>query len=843
VATAIDYRIEFKNLTGNDPFPWQSSLFDCFTTGALPTSCDIPTGLGKTAVIPIWLIALATKPERVPRRLVYVVNRRTVVDQATKEAMDIRGRISGDLKTRLDSLCSMPSGPPLAISTLRGQFADNREWSADPAQPAIIVGTVDMIGSRLLFSGYRSGFKTRPLHAGFLGQDSLIVHDEAHLEPAFNDLLRAIETEQRLSPEWRSFRVLELSATSRGGDALRLTDTDRSNAVVNQRFRASKTIHLHPIEDEKKAPEAIVTLALKHRDAASTVLVFARTVKDVQSIAERLRREKQAVEVLTGTLRGKERDDLITRPTFHRFLPGSPSGSDTAYLICTSAGEVGINISADHLVCDLSTFDSMAQRFGRVNRFGLRSDTRIDIVHPLTFDEKKEPGEHRQRTVALLRKLRGDGSPLALGSLDLDERLAAFSPAPLIRPTSDVLFDAWALTTIHGKLPGRPPVADYLHGVSEWEPPRTTVAWREEVDVMLGVMLDLEKPEDLLEDYPLKPQELIKDSSDRVFEELVKLARRDPNQPAWLIDDQGTVEVLTVADLADKDKKDRTQNQTVLLGPKGGGLRNGFLDGASETADDVADDWFTDEDKTTRRRVRVWEGDENLADKVRGMRLVRRVRFPADDDDDDARPAWLWYERPLQADNDGSAFARHPVLLQVHTSDVRENLDRIVTALDLPPDMKAALPVAAKLHDQGKQRVKWQRGIGRPGHLTDWYAKSGRGWKGIDFNDGYRHELGSLMEAIRDPEFLALTEHQQDLVLHLIATHHGRGRPHFPAEEVFDYEREGEDVARVAAEVPRRFARLQRQYGRWGLAYLESLLRAADYAASASPSNYEEDPT
>jgi CRISPR-associated endonuclease/helicase Cas3 len=76
----------------------------------------------------------------------------------------------------------------------------------------------------------------------------------------------------------------------------------------------------------------------------------------------------------------------------------------------------------------------------------------------------------------------------------------------------------------------------------------------------------------------------------------------------------------------------------------------------------------------------------------------------------------------------------------------------------------------------------------------------------------------------------------KDLVLHLIAAHHGRGRPHFPLDEVLEPEPKGKDITKIASNVPQRFARLQRKYGRWGLAYLESLLRAADYAASADPS-------
>src|SRR5207253_4019401 len=123
---------------------------------------------------------------------------------------------------------------PLALSTLRGQFADNREWSADPTRPAVICGTVDMIGSRLLFSGYGVGFKGRPLHAGFLGQDVLLVHDEAHLEPAFQELLIAIENEQKRSNEFGKFHVVELSATSRAdGEIFTLTAEEKQPATDN----------------------------------------------------------------------------------------------------------------------------------------------------------------------------------------------------------------------------------------------------------------------------------------------------------------------------------------------------------------------------------------------------------------------------------------------------------------------------------------------------------------------------------------------------------------------------------------------------------------------------------
>ena len=241
-----EFEETFTKLTGNAPFPWQTALYDhWFSEGKIPKACNLPTGLGKTSVIAIWLIALANFPEKMPRRLVYVVNRRTVVDQTTDEVEKYFAK-------------KVPGIAEFAISTLRGQFADNRDWSADPSRPAVICGTVDMIGSRLLFSGYGVGFKGKPLHAGFLGQDALLIQDEAHLEPAFQKLIEAIEEEQERCNDTRKLRVMELTATSRGtGEVFTLSAADEANPVVDERIHAKKSIVFHTVADEKKAGAAL----------------------------------------------------------------------------------------------------------------------------------------------------------------------------------------------------------------------------------------------------------------------------------------------------------------------------------------------------------------------------------------------------------------------------------------------------------------------------------------------------------------------------------------------------------------------------------------------------------
>lgn len=842
----------FQALTEVSPFPWQESLYKNFIKGEIPSAANLPTGLGKTSVVAIWLIALITHPDKMPRRLVYVVNRRTVVDQTTTEVEHIRKRLceSPDLLTKLSALSAIPTNMPLAISTLRGQFADNREWCADPARPAVIVGTVDMIGSGLLFSHYTCGFKTRPHHAALLGQDALLIHDEAHLEPAFQKLLDDIVVEQKRCKDARPLRVLELSATTRGtSSSFGLTPKDEKDQRVIRRLFASKRLVLHPIDDEKQLPEKLTTLALARRNSGRAVLIFARFVEVVQRVAEALEKPNLATVVFTGTMRGKERDELARQNSrFLRFLPKSSRPDDspaptegTVYLIATSAGEVGVNISADDLICDLSTYESIAQRFGRVNRFGDTLDTTIELIYPENFVADDPYESARARTIELLRLLANDASSNALRKLDPAARATAFSPLPEMRPATDILFDAWALTSIRDALPGRPPIAPYLHGESQWEPPETYVAWRREVDEITEPLREYYPPKELIEDFPLKPHELLHDRSFRVREQLAHIANRlaknsdgKGEKQVWIIQEGGRVEFEPLSRFADKESESLLHGRTILLPPSVGGLSKGLLDGKAESASDGLED-VADLQGT---RQRVFQASPEISDGLSNFRIVRVIDLQRDKEEGDDGNAsdgnryWLWLETATPTDKGGIRKAGKSVSIEAHTSDVEAHATEIVRKLALSESLANCIVLAARFHDFGKRRRKWQWSIGNDNEKIC-LAKAGGKLRPRTMDEPYRHEFGSLRDIERETDFQKLKPDERDLVLHLIAAHHGRARPHFPIEEAHDPESTPTDSEAIAIKVPRRFARLQRRFGRWGLAYLESLLRAADYAASA----------
>jgi CRISPR-associated endonuclease/helicase Cas3 len=832
-------------LTAKDePFPWQERLFLRLCEGEIPKDVVLPTGCGKTSTMVLWLLALAYQglngPEciRLPRRLVWVVNRRVVVDQATTEAEQIWERLSNSsepklepVRTGLKQLIPHDSDGVIGVSTLRGQCADNAEWREHPARPAIVVGTVDMIGSRLLFSGYGRGYKSRPLHAGFIGQDSLLVHDEAHLEPAFQKLIEAVKAEQDRCREYHIFHVMALTATPRTGvgETFRLTEADLKNEEIGRRVKARKGLVTYAVDGEKKIAERVLQRALAYKDSGQAILVFLKKVEDVQDVVGKLEKNGLNVLPLTGTIRGYERDRLTDpdgswAPCFGRFardMAVEPL-TGTVYLICTAAGEVGINISADHLISDLTPFDSMAQRLGRVNRFG-SGDAKVEVVYATTGND-----EARERTLVLIEKLpeRADGlrdcSPSALDALPAEERQAAFSPQPQILPVSDILFDAWAFTSVRKTMPGRPPVAAWLHGIEEEGQRYTYVAWREEVDVFTDALREEYDIGELLDDYPLKVHELLRDTESRVSKQLKRIADRQPETKAWLVDPASDVRSWNLRQLLEARSLD---DCTVVLPPSAGGLSNsGMLDGGAKHEDnleyDVADEWKDELDQS--RRQRVWNS------VVPGMRLVREVAIAGSDDEAEVQ-CWRWYVRSRSADDDGSWNAVSQQELNTHLDSAHEFARDLVVRLALQEPEATAIVCAAMWHDLGKRRRIWQQSIG---NFNPELVLAKAPDRGPRVRTNYRHELGSAMDVSDLAEFQALPMEAKDLVLHTIAAHHGRARPHFDREELFDPEHGSERALAMGSETVRRFARLQRRYGRWGLAYLESLVRAADALAS-----------
>ncbi|MFQ3590139.1 MAG: type I-U CRISPR-associated helicase/endonuclease Cas3, partial [Chloracidobacterium sp.] len=402
--TTSDQELLKSALGEKPPFPWQLALLQRFRNGPPVSSLDIPTGLGKTAVMAVWLVARALRVP-VPRRLVYVVDRRAVVDQATEVAESLRQWVGEkpDVAQQLGL-----GNRPLPISTLRGQHIDNREWLEDPSLPAIIVGTVDMVGSRLLFSGYGVSPKMRPYHAGLIGVDTLIVLDEAHLVPAFEDLLRQIEQKaDQFGPKDHSlarlvppFKLLSLSATGRqtNGAALTLSDKDRDNSTVNQRLTAKKKLTIFELTKADSLTEILANEAWKLTDNGSQpvrCLVFCDTRRDAIAVAAKLRDKNKPpiIELFVGARRVFERAKVAEWLVKHGFMERKDGTRTTppkaTFLVATSAGEVGVDLDADHLVCDLVTWERMVQRLGRVNRRG-DGDAKVVVVMDAGFPDEDE---------------------------------------------------------------------------------------------------------------------------------------------------------------------------------------------------------------------------------------------------------------------------------------------------------------------------------------------------------------------------------------------------------------------------------------------------------------------
>ena len=905
----FDFDGAFESLTAHPPFPWQRRLFGLLKADKPPSSIDIPTGLGKTAAMAVWLLARAAGA-KLPRRLVYVVDRRAVVDQATDFAGRIRDGLECAAMTEIRrglGLEDTRGRCPLPISTLRGRHLDNREWLAEPAGPAIVVGTVDMIGSRLLFEGYGVSRNMRPNHAGLLGCDALVMLDEAHLVRPFEALLKAVEdgggTFGPAAAEDRAivppFQLLPLSATGREDAAngrghmadrrpFRLDIGDRAHPVVARRLGAEKRLTIRDIEGGAKAlPAALAEEAwrLGVDTGPARVAVYCDSRADAEKtkseIDKRLKAEKRegCSELFVGARRVREREETREWLASRGFLGGAKSAADgPAFLFATSAGEVGVDMDADRAVCDLVAWERMVQRFGRVNRRGAGA-ARIVVIDPGPRGARKVDADavNRHKAIrAVLEALDGDASPGAILRLkeraETDDDLrgkieAATTRPPLHPPLARALVDAWAMTSLDEHA-GRPEVGPWLRGWVD-EEPRTAVLWRRWLPVQFGAGADGTRAapdrevEVFFEAAAPRTVELLETETRRVVDWLGKRARRvaeapaapadpgaegesgteDENPPArpapmhplapvaFVLDSANRpVETLSLARIRDRSAEDLRRllsRRRLVLDARIGGISGGLLDdGAGGDAPALDNDWggpdeARDEDPPDMRvRLAVDDATEDP------WRRAAIVLYEVDAEGEAKSFLVVEKRRGGEAGEDGRAIARTEQRLDEHREWVVREAEGIACRLGLPPEDRAMLVAAARHHDDGKAAAVWQRAFKAPAGGP--YAKT-KGPANARALKGFRHEFQSVLDA-EEGGLAALDDGRRDLALHLVAAHHGRARPLMPVDGC-----DSLPPAAAEAEARRialRYARLQRRWGPWGLAWWEALLRAADRAAS-----------
>ena len=187
----------FRTATGNQPYAYQCRLAcgdnaDPSRPATLSAGTDcasrlisIPTGLGKTAgVVLAWLWnRVALGKEDWPRRLVYCLPMRTLVEQTAAEVEKWLGNLSSAGKESLASPDLLWLGDHSPVILMGGEENDplRREWDIHPEKPAILIGTQDMLLSRALNRGYGMARARWPMHFALLNNDALWLLDETQL--------------------------------------------------------------------------------------------------------------------------------------------------------------------------------------------------------------------------------------------------------------------------------------------------------------------------------------------------------------------------------------------------------------------------------------------------------------------------------------------------------------------------------------------------------------------------------------------------------------------------------------------------------------------------------------
>ena len=358
------YADYFKKATGFGPYPYQTALAESRDP---PVLLRVPTGAGKTeAAVLRWLYLRCERGDAaVPRRLVYCLPMRTLVEQTVERVERWLKRLGMEDEV---GVVKLMGGEP------------RTQWYLEPEKPFIVVGTQDMLLSRALNRGYGMGYNMWPVEYGLLNNDCLWVMDEVQLManglPTSTQLagLRGkLETYGLAQSMW-------MSATARrdwlytidhpeppATKVVKLGHDDLADTGLSKRHNALKVVAKDTV-DFKKPKETAQLIARKHESGTLT-LAIVNTVERAQKLYAELVKpqNKLLLEVEKILVHSRFREGDRQEKQGRIAAPLGPAGR---VVVATQAVEAGVDISARTLMSELAPWASMVQRFGRCNREG-----------------------------------------------------------------------------------------------------------------------------------------------------------------------------------------------------------------------------------------------------------------------------------------------------------------------------------------------------------------------------------------------------------------------------------------------------------------------------------------
>ena len=394
-----------------EPFDWQYAL----ACANWPEILIAPTGSGKTAGVTLaWAYHRLREPASTPRRLVWCLPMRTLVEQTNGE---IRGWLERLEAAEIDLDEQIPRAEDVHV--LMGGV-DRGAWFEAPERPSIVVGTQDMLLSRALMRGYASSRVVWPMEFGVLHEDTQWVFDEVQLMGSGRATSAQLEAFRRQElnkatlegrPVGRPCRSLWISATLEPR-WLETVDFSAPTKVIrvdpagegDSRLRdlASAPKHL------RRSPCTPQSSNLKHQRAyladLARAIVDAHRVGHMTLVIVNQVKRAQDIHGLVARVLAANKDTSPKLVLLHsRFRPqdrkremdrvvGASTESDII-VIATQAVEAGVDISATVMFTELAPWPSMVQRFGRANRWAEVADGAnvfwIDLLGALKGDGAK----------------------------------------------------------------------------------------------------------------------------------------------------------------------------------------------------------------------------------------------------------------------------------------------------------------------------------------------------------------------------------------------------------------------------------------------------------------------